>query len=788
MNRTIRAIDHGLRWLGGLTLAATLMGTAAASIDVEDSGEDSAAIEEVVVTAQFRETSLQDTPLAITALSQEALDARGITGLVGVGASVPNVTLRQANAAYGATLQAFIRGIGQRDYNFAFEPGVGVYVDEAYHATTFGALWDLLDLERVEVLRGPQGTRFGKNSIGGAIVLVTRKPRGDHSGYFEAGVGEFDRIRWRGAYDLPIVEDELALRVSALSDRADGFQERIDFACDRPDLAGNLPSEAPGRTTGDCRVGRFGGRDVQAARAALRWTPSPRWVVDLTGDVMDDDSEAAANKLLAIGDPAGNFNTVPDTATGLPPLIGALWNPNENVPAFGIPFDARFLDPDPFRTYGTYRDLIRGFDTGRKSTVEAWGLSAVVSLQLRERFSLESITVLRRYEGRFSHDPDQSPLALQNVQNEVGNRQFSQELRVRGASAGDRLFLTAGLYWLDVENTLQGLVHLPPIPGTFFGALGFYQDDIVTTKNASAYTHLEWEASDSIQLFGGLRYTDERKRYAFDHSPELTIPEPAGEPFDRWDWRAGVKVRLGEGVMVYGSGATGFRSGGVNPRPFSDAQFIPFGPEDVTSWELGAKLALADDRLRLDLAVFTTDFDNRIQSQQTVDLDGNPLTAPTNLGTGEINGYEAELQWAPFEGLLINAMTGLAEFETDDEAFLGERPVDVPDRTAAAGIEYRFAVPGTSVFVTPRLDWWYQSRIDYAVDNDPVAATPSRELLDGRLEVAWPGRWSASLMIRNLTDERYYVQKFTLIPFGLGTLEGQPGMPRTWMLSLRKDF
>lgn len=745
------------------------------------------ALEEVVVTAEFRETRLQETPIAITAVTADMIEARGITDLVQIAAAAPNVSLRKANAAYGNTLQAYIRGIGQLDFNYAFEPGVGIYIDDVYHGTAFGAVVDLYDLERVEVLRGPQGTLFGKNSIGGAIRMVSKKPQGDNSGFVELTYGNYDTVIFRGAFDVPLVKDRLALRVSATSDNRDGYQDRIDFACDRPGLAGSIPSEAGASAANGCKVGAFGGKDVQAIRAALRWTPDERWDINLAVDFMDDDSEAQANKLLAIGDGAGNYNTVPGTSTGLPFLIGTLWNPNENLPNFGVPFDARFLDPDPFRTYGTYRDLLRGFDTGRVSTVESTGYSLIVDFAISDGLAFKSITAWRSYDGVFSHDPDQSPLALQNVQNIVGNDQFTQELRLSGETGDQKLFYTIGGFYLDSESTLQGLVNIPPIPGSFYGSLGFYQDDVITTKNKSVFAHAEYMLTDRLQGFGGLRYTDEEKRYHFDHTPELTIQDPGGKPFKRTDWRIGIEFRASENTMAYGSVTTGFRSGGVNPRPFTDAQFIPFGPEDITSFELGVKLDFYDHRARLNLAGFISDFDHRIQRQQTVDAEGAPLTAPTNLGTGRIRGFEAELEANPTEHLVLNAQVGYAKFTSSDTAYAGERPIATPDWTANAGAQYEIVLAGGSA-INLRLDWYYQSRVDFALDSDPLVSTPARSLWNGMAAWDVSEKWTLSLHGYNLADKRYYVNKFTLMPFGLATLEGQPGHPREWRISAMYRF
>src|ERR1041384_923549 len=175
---------------------------------------DEGALEEVVVSAQFRETRLQNTPIAITAFTAENLEVRGIDNVTDLDAFVPNAVIQPLGAGWGATMAAFVRGVGLGDNILSFEPGVPIYVDDVYMGRPQGAIFDLLDLERVEVLRGPQGTLFGKNAVGGTVRLISRKPKGDGTGYIEAGTGSFDRLDIRGSWDVSIVPDRLFARFS----------------------------------------------------------------------------------------------------------------------------------------------------------------------------------------------------------------------------------------------------------------------------------------------------------------------------------------------------------------------------------------------------------------------------------------------------------------------------------------------------------------------------------------------------------------------------------------------
>src|SRR5689334_9803719 len=190
---------------------------AQAASDATDVAED--GLREVVVTAQFRAQSLQDTPLSITAVDAHDIESRNLSSVTDVASAAPNVNMRPGGSAQGAAAQVFIRGVGQYDSSFAYEPGVGMYVDDVYHGTLLGSMFELLDLERVEILRGPQGTLAGKNSIGGAIKLYSKKPTGSGGGYLDVAYGSFDRVDIKGSADLSIVPGTLSARLSGVSNQ-----------------------------------------------------------------------------------------------------------------------------------------------------------------------------------------------------------------------------------------------------------------------------------------------------------------------------------------------------------------------------------------------------------------------------------------------------------------------------------------------------------------------------------------------------------------------------------------
>jgi iron complex outermembrane receptor protein len=217
-----REIGRSVRRVLGRSACAALTGILAATA-APAAEEELVELEEVTVTAQYREESLQETPIAITAITAEDLGARAVTSAYEVAYTVPNASFRPAQAAFGNTMTAFVRGIGQNDFDFAFEPGVGIYIDDVYHPFTLGSSIELLDLERVEVLRGPQGTLFGRGSIGGAVRFVTKQPPGDDTGSISLTVGEYDRLDLRASYDFALSE-KLFARVTGVSTSRGGYR------------------------------------------------------------------------------------------------------------------------------------------------------------------------------------------------------------------------------------------------------------------------------------------------------------------------------------------------------------------------------------------------------------------------------------------------------------------------------------------------------------------------------------------------------------------------------------
>jgi iron complex outermembrane receptor protein len=825
------AAMHTLTVAVSATLAASLLAANDAAAQAEQArAPREGTLEEVIVTARFRTEPLQETPIAITAVSAVEIEQRGFTSAYEVGLAVPNTSLRPAQAAFGNTMSAFIRGIGQYDFLPEFEPGVGIYFDDVLHPVTMGSTVDLMDLERVEVLRGPQGTLFGRGSIGGAIRYISKKPQGEDVGEASVLYGDYDRVDIRASYDFALADNVFA-RVTGVAKSRDGYQDVIDFACARPDLAGTIPRQVFNRQA-NCKIGTQGGEDVIGARVALRVVGSEDFEVTLTADYQDDSSEARADTLVAIGRaPAGAF-------AGQLPVPFNFWS-NGLATQYGVPYDERFIAPDIYTTYATYSDPVLGFSFRPETALTQQGVSAKAEWEFTESALAELILSYREFEGHFATDADGSPYNEQTVDGIQNFDSATAELRFSGR-AFDRMDWTAGVFYLDSQFDTSQQVSIPAFVPAPFLVNGFNK---TAAENKSGYVHLVFDVTERLSLTAGGRYSEDSKDEQFDN----TIVVTSGATSDSHvDWKAGIDFRVTDDFMVYASAATGYRPQAFNPRPFQITQFVPVDGEEATSYELGFKSELFDRRMRINLAGFYIDYNQRILpvggseclagptgnylfivppgtpgavqdslGQFCIDANGPPPPGATVSRTfytnipAEVTGAELELQWQPVDGLTISGIYGYTDFkgdELDDPELLGpnitqifaDYPIYVPKDNWSVSMAYAFSAGDGSTF-TPRIDVYSQSEICPSVRNNANAAltdittaeacTDAYEIMNARIEWSSPEQaWQIAVGVNNVTDEEYYLNKFDLTVFGQPTIEGQPGHPREWYVQLTRHF
>jgi iron complex outermembrane recepter protein len=815
--------------IAGLAAGPSLAQNAGGNAGPAAPGSDQ--LTEIVVTAQFRSENLQQTPLAITAITGQMIADRSMTNVTDVAADVPSVTLLKGSTAFGPSVAASIRGIGQYDFDPALEPGVGIYVDDVYYATLTGSALDLLDLERVEVLRGPQGTLEGMNSIGGAVKLFSQKPSADESNMLDVLYGSRNHIEARGSSDFVAIPDQLFVRMSAVYNHQDGYVNVFDFGCSHPSFTAtpvnpmtgvpNGPagtySVAPGFVThaGNCLKNQEGGTDYQGLRLAARWLPSSNLEINVTGDITQQDQENAATTLLYANKPVitvAGTNTATGATAYLPyssALVPSIISPNRFTSYAGFSMPA-FAGGIPFPTPANILQAAPAYSVPDASTLLSWGTSATVDWKLNDTMSIKSISSFRGYSSSWYEDNDASLWPVGLGGENLEHHQFSQELRFNG-SVGSLLDYTLGGFYFD-ENSVYG-THQDLYYAVFPGALDFLGDDTIPAKDKAGFLHTVWHLTDKLNFIAAVRYTSQTKDYTYVRvNPEGGTGGSAvlvgglngvtgHYSADKTDYRADVDYQWTENFMTYAQVSTGFKGGGINPRPFYAFQAVPFQPETVTTYEAGIKSSWFSNSLKVNLDGYYSQYKDIQLALLNCDFlnppgfpPGQPCALPFNAGDADIKGVELEVEAHPFNGMEIDANGDYLNFHYSS---LSSFPTGVtsdmttpftPEWQGHAGMQYSIPLGGWGS-VTPRIDATMRTQIWTNAVNAPTNHIGGYTLYNAR--VTWKpekGNWEASLLALNLTDKFYYLNVFDLTGAGGGSVTGTPGAPLEVAIEIKHKF
>jgi iron complex outermembrane receptor protein len=749
-----------------------------------------ATVPELVVTAQFRSENVQRTPIAITALSAARLEQKGAADIAEAANLAPNVSLTKSALGFGQMASIFIRGVGQSDPHFAVEPGVGMYVDDVYYGVLPGAVFQLLDVDRVEVLRGPQGTLAGKNSLGGAIKLFSKRPGPDSDAYVQAGYGSLNLISGKAAGGFTLVPDKLFGRIAIAGERRDGYFDRLDYQC----ATGEVPIGVPATTqrlVKDCKLGTQGGVEFLAARASLKWTPTEKIADTLMLDIDEDRSENPPSKLIY----------APQSS-----VFGTTWTTGNNY----------FTCPTCYSNYETNFSIPRQpgatgpINFPNDSPLSARGAANNLAVDLSGNLKLESITGYRWSRVHFFNMVDGTPASVNDQSWRLTHGQWTEELRLSG-EVGKLAEWTLGGFYYHADGVSEGRVVIPfgITPGGGGGGIVAPDDilfrDPVTTESKSVFAHLVIHPIDRLTLTLGGRYTDDSKTFTFLRYDPLTgLPAPeflynvtvryAGT---HWDYRVNLDYQWSDEFMTYAQVSTGYRGGGVNPRPFFPSQAVPYQPETITAYEVGFKSELFGRKMMLNAAGFFNDYKNfqavLLRCDSVSPFPGAPCAQNTNVGDAHVKGLEADVQIRPVGGLQIDASAGLLDFtytrvNPDSGITLGMTNVYTPKFTAAAGVQYAFEIGGDGT-LTPRIDYSYRSKIQTLFVNDPLGEIGALGLFNARLTWEDARRdWQAALSVTNLADKFYYQSKQVLTSpvYNVGT--GTPGLPREVEVTIRRRF
>ena len=852
---TGRASRRGVLATGTILSGALLVAMPAIAQDAAPQGASDNNVAEIVVTAQMREQNVQDIPLAITAISGDLLEARSQTRLTDITAQAPNVILQQNPSGGGNSMRAFIRGVGQSDQSPSVEPGVGIYVDDIYFGTVTASAFDLTDLERIEVLRGPQGTLAGMNSLGGAVKLYSRKPEGE-GGYVEVTAGSLNRRDVKASADFTVLPDAVFARITGVTRNRDGHVTRYDYACLNPNDpyvqpgtgvvqpdAAAIPSLASGS---NCKLGTLGGQQMHAIRGTIRIAPvgSPL-DMNISADYTKDTSPTQASVLIASAELTGRQNS--------------------SIAFQGAPFDNRFVTygqyrrsgavlNDPYATYANFYDpgvtyrAATTTTTGGPGTagapngpvfaepaagVEGWGISGEINFQLAENLAIKSITGYRTYDSRSSDDNDNSPIAfIGGVYSDFSHKQFSQELRLSGNLMDEAIQFTIGGFYYDADTRYNARIHTPfsgfgewavtPCGGALPACVvakptfSFINDDTASLSTYAGFGNVAWNITQALTLEAGIRVSHEKKDYLYnrlnpdgigDYLPLSNATNPLTGQIGTYketltDYRLALSYKITPDIMAYAQFATGFKGGGVAPRPYSFQQIRPFGAERLKSYEIGFKADLFDRLLRVNASGFRMDYtDYQGIPQVCLDLNNNPLPPDQggipglcgqylNIGNARVNGFELETTLRPAEGFTIDGSLSLTDFKFTSINYpttsivVGASRPGVGKWKWSLGAQYQ-ADLGDAGTLTPRIDISYTDGYCGDFLCTPIAVVDSYTLANARLTYETLDKdWSVALEVTNLFDKLVYINKFTNAWYATA----QPGLPRQWAVSVRRRF
>ncbi len=792
-----------------------VVGWAAAASAAAQATSTEPALPEVVVTAQKREQSLQDVPISVAAMGEEQLSKLGVHTVLDFAGNVPNLYVNNFNGR-ADIVRLFIRGIGQNDVSITQDPSVALYVDGIYVGTSAGAAFESPDIERIEVLRGPQGTLYGRNATGGAVNIISRRPSTEgFDGRFEVTAGNFGYKRATGMLNAPI-GSHVALRLSAVYAERDGWVENTGPGTD------------------------FGGQDRNAVRAALRWQPFDRFTADYTFDRSNFDDE--------------------------PPLSYAAGGPGTGIYPLGAPFPLPGLGmviPAVSVTYthqpltSARPDRVLAVRPIEPSDTDVEGHALTLEWRVADALTLRSLTGYRdvhadqvaEYEPTGTASavlatfPGMVPVAPIGVPNSAINRSrqtidfrtFSQELQALGEvplSGGGNLAYVGGLYYYSDDAgivTLQESITGPRDPNDYA---------TIDDESYAAFADLTWTPAaldGRLHLTLGGRYSEDRRkafrvqensfsfaavggftaadcaRFAstFQALGQVCVPNGAivgsryAHDFSNSSVSAIVAFDLAPDVNVYGKYVTGYKSGGTSQRSANPVKFAEgFQPEEIVSYELGLKSRFLNGRMTFNTALFSMELDDYQASLQSGSTPGDRDFY--SIDGNRIKGLEVEFAVALTDDLRLRVNGGLLDTEfgepyrdvlldtgaTQRQSFI--KPFSyAPERSLAVGLDYDRAISGNWT-LGGNLNYTYQSEMHSSSNATDDRLLAARGLVDAGLSLTRANVGSGELMLRlwgrNLADKEYYLGNTGAFAFaGINSMV-EYGEPRTYGLTVNYRF
>ncbi|MCF8473556.1 MAG: TonB-dependent receptor [Emcibacter sp.] len=738
-----------IKLLTSISLGALIL--TSGGVQTSIAAEEKVTLEEITVTARRRDESLQSVPIAVTAFSAADLDRRGISDITELAQSAPSVTL-EASRATNSTLTAFIRGVGQQDPLAGFEGGVAIYLDDVYLARPQGTLLEVYDVERIEILRGPQGTLYGRNAVGGAIKYVTKRLSDEPSVSVRGSFGTYSQIDGVVSASVPL-SDTLRIGGAIASLNRNGFGENITTGVDNYD------------------------KKILAFRGSLEFEPSEDVFIRISGDYSDDDS---------------------NPRYGHRPYVGAYGS-----------------DPVLSDVYDTTAGAATNASTAGidgNNEVKAKGIHGLLEWSLNENVILKSITAYR--EDYTESVIDFDGLAVDDMDAAViyDNQQFSQEFQLSYSS--EKLNGLIGFYYLDASASNDFDVVLGQLGRVYYATeLTAYTGGVVDTKAWSVFGEFSYDFTEDLSLTLGGRYTNDKRsadvlRQTFLGAPStffgnnsaLAIATTSNfdnsRTFKKFTPRVVLDYRINDDVTTYASFSKGFKAGSFDPRGASVNGSHPdvengFAPENLTTYEVGLKSTFAEGRARVNIAAFYSDYaDMQIPGSLPIDTDNDGINdgfvgTVTNAGKATIKGVEMEGTLLISDGLVIQGNVSILDAKIDQWLLNGvnvaaDRAVqNTPEFMSFLGATY--TVPLAEGEISFSGSWSHKGSVVQFETPVSEIDQDAYSLFDASIVwVSDDNTWSVGLHGKNLSDTRYKTAGYNFPTLGLeNNITVFYGAPRT---------
>ncbi|WP_394729374.1 TonB-dependent receptor [Altererythrobacter sp. GH1-8] len=739
------------KFTAGVALAALATPAFAQSSDSAAGGEEAQATETddgsslsaIVVTAQRRAGDLQQVPVAVTALDSESLDRRQIGNIEDVFSEVPGL-IGSNNVGQSTAVTFFLRGVGNTESIVTVDPAVGVYVDDIYIARQGVNNFGFYDVERIEVLRGPQGTLYGRNSSAGAVKVVTKDPSFDFEANGTLGYGNYNHFLARGSFSGPIIDDKLAFRINLMTENHDGYSY----------------NETLDKNVNDMNF--FG------ARGALLFEPSETFSIQLTADYMEDNSNSVYPSNLASlpGEASSDslFRIFSDTEQG---NLGKTW---------GMGLTATWeIGSATLKSISGYRETqqVYNLDLSDSVTPIYELFTDNDSDQWSQEFNISGAAGDFEYTGGIYYFREDSTSYLGNEFN----------LRVPSGVADPPFVIIPTIYneqYIQTDSTSYAI----------YGELTYNFTDRLSAFAGARYT---WEKKDfATQFFVGgtpAGFDAEGQVLAFDNDDLIALNIPVELDFEEFTPRVGLRFEANDDLNLYASWSRGFKSGGwlarlVFPTP---NQVSPFPPEIVDSYETGLKAELFGNSVRTNIAAFYTDFTDLFNTFTNVNGGFSGTTTDA-----EIYGIEFEGTWRIVSWL--DAFANFAWMEGNYKgdipaglaAVLGDELQRLPTTQGKVGMSAYYPLDGDAGTIKANFDYSFIGKHYTAITNAPISETKYQI---ANASIGWERadeRFGVTLSCRNCFDEEYF---HSLLDFsGLGFAPAYPGEPRMYMVSLNVKY